>query len=286
MEKDEVSGILKIRIPKSIHLELITEAKNEGVSVNQYCVAILVKTLTIDNQLSLGYQKANVELLRIRRLADSEDTLFDMVMNFRQRIDALKPMLFQQILSVMKIRGIPENDVIDLESKFPVISGRSFNEKLPVIKIPNLKLVIFWDTNTDLAEEIIKKYIASCDDNVKTHFLPGYIDQLDKCGPVFKYTRNDTPVFSVTVWGNEFKLVKESILKLKNQLNDVWKGSKKLDDILGAYDKKRESLNDSSFDRTTLQKIKFKIEPEFIFDSIAGEYEQYKRVVETQFKME
>jgi hypothetical protein len=42
-------GILKtvtLRLPKSIHGELLAEAKNEGISLNQLCLAKLAKPLS------------------------------------------------------------------------------------------------------------------------------------------------------------------------------------------------------------------------------------------------
>lgn len=38
---NKYSGQFKIRIPKSLHKTLATNAKREGISLNQYCVALL-----------------------------------------------------------------------------------------------------------------------------------------------------------------------------------------------------------------------------------------------------
>ena len=37
------SGQFKLRVPKSLHRTLAMRAKEEGVSMNQYCVAVLAK---------------------------------------------------------------------------------------------------------------------------------------------------------------------------------------------------------------------------------------------------
>ena len=37
------SGQFKLRIPKSLHKQLAVNAKNEGISMNQYCVYLLSK---------------------------------------------------------------------------------------------------------------------------------------------------------------------------------------------------------------------------------------------------
>lgn len=37
------SGRFKLRIPKTLHRKLVIQAKNEGVSLNQYCVYLLSK---------------------------------------------------------------------------------------------------------------------------------------------------------------------------------------------------------------------------------------------------
>lgn len=39
----EYSGQFKLRIPKSLHRTLALHAKEEGVSMNQYCATILAK---------------------------------------------------------------------------------------------------------------------------------------------------------------------------------------------------------------------------------------------------
>ena len=41
--KEKYSGQFKLRIPKSLHKTLAMHAKEEGVSMNQYCLAILSK---------------------------------------------------------------------------------------------------------------------------------------------------------------------------------------------------------------------------------------------------
>ena len=43
--QEKYSGQFKLRIPKSLHRSLAERAKSEGVSMNQYCVALLAKYL-------------------------------------------------------------------------------------------------------------------------------------------------------------------------------------------------------------------------------------------------
>ena len=38
---DDYSGQFKLRIPKSLHMELAQKSKQEGISMNQYCVYLL-----------------------------------------------------------------------------------------------------------------------------------------------------------------------------------------------------------------------------------------------------
>ena len=40
---NDYSGQFKLRLPKSLHRLLAMHAKEEGVSMNQYCVAVLAK---------------------------------------------------------------------------------------------------------------------------------------------------------------------------------------------------------------------------------------------------
>lgn len=41
LKADEYSGQFKLRIPKSLHKELAERSKQEGISMNQYCVYLL-----------------------------------------------------------------------------------------------------------------------------------------------------------------------------------------------------------------------------------------------------
>ena len=43
-EQLEYSGQFKLRLPKSLHKSLAESAKEEGISMNQYCVYLLAKS--------------------------------------------------------------------------------------------------------------------------------------------------------------------------------------------------------------------------------------------------
>ncbi|MDP3486498.1 MAG: toxin-antitoxin system HicB family antitoxin [Bacillota bacterium] len=40
---DDYSGQFKLRLPKSLHRELAEKSKQEGISMNQYCLYLLAK---------------------------------------------------------------------------------------------------------------------------------------------------------------------------------------------------------------------------------------------------
>ncbi len=44
-ETERYSGQFKLRIPKSLHRQIAIRARNEGVSMNQYCVYLLSKNI-------------------------------------------------------------------------------------------------------------------------------------------------------------------------------------------------------------------------------------------------
>ena len=44
---DDYSGQIKLRIPKSLHKSLAEHSKQEGISMNQYCLYLLSKNDTI-----------------------------------------------------------------------------------------------------------------------------------------------------------------------------------------------------------------------------------------------
>ena len=45
--KSEYSGQFKLRIPKSLHRTLVIQAKAEGISLNQYCLYLLTKNISL-----------------------------------------------------------------------------------------------------------------------------------------------------------------------------------------------------------------------------------------------
>ena len=38
---DQYSGQFKLRLPRSLHRQLVQQSKREGISMNQYCVYLL-----------------------------------------------------------------------------------------------------------------------------------------------------------------------------------------------------------------------------------------------------
>lgn len=44
---EHYSGQFKLRLPKSLHKELAEQSKNEGISMNQYCLYLLSKNSSI-----------------------------------------------------------------------------------------------------------------------------------------------------------------------------------------------------------------------------------------------
>lgn len=48
MKMDGYSGQFKLRLPKSLHRKLAEHSKEEGVSMNQYCVYLLSKNEAIE----------------------------------------------------------------------------------------------------------------------------------------------------------------------------------------------------------------------------------------------
>lgn len=47
LNQDDYSGQFKLRIPKSLHQSLAEHARQEGISMNQYCIYLLTKNDTI-----------------------------------------------------------------------------------------------------------------------------------------------------------------------------------------------------------------------------------------------
>jgi predicted RNase H-like HicB family nuclease len=50
LEEENFSGQFKLRIPKSLHKELMEKSKEEGISMNQYCLYLLSKGMGIQSE--------------------------------------------------------------------------------------------------------------------------------------------------------------------------------------------------------------------------------------------
>ena len=50
---DKFSGNFRLRMPKSLHKSLAEKADQEGISMNQYCIYLLGKELTIEKRQKL-----------------------------------------------------------------------------------------------------------------------------------------------------------------------------------------------------------------------------------------
>lgn len=48
---DEYSGQFKLRLPKSLHKELAQRSKQEGISMNQYCVYLLSHNSALESKI-------------------------------------------------------------------------------------------------------------------------------------------------------------------------------------------------------------------------------------------
>ena len=49
--KERYSGQFKLRIPKSLHMELAEKSKKEGISMNQYCLYLLSKNSSYNENI-------------------------------------------------------------------------------------------------------------------------------------------------------------------------------------------------------------------------------------------
>ncbi|MDR7856505.1 toxin-antitoxin system HicB family antitoxin [Tissierella sp.] len=48
---EKYSGQFKLRIPKSLHMDLAEQSKQEGISMNQYCLYLLSKNIAKTNKV-------------------------------------------------------------------------------------------------------------------------------------------------------------------------------------------------------------------------------------------
>lgn len=136
---EDYSGNIKLRLPKSLHKELIEAAGTEGISLNQYCVYLLSEKVL---PYMIGRKKLNAELQKIKVEVKRNDlmNLIEKLKPLIEKIEKLKPLIKDELSNKNKLTIQDEND---LEFKYPILIDRDTINKFQVkLKVPTIKVVL------------------------------------------------------------------------------------------------------------------------------------------------
>lgn len=162
----ELSGNIKLRLPKSLHAALVRQSKYENVSLNQLCLMYLSTGISSNN---LGTEEFNhrLELIAIECRND-EKKLFERLTDLNDEVEAIKPFLLQELKIALDDNKRQMNDFIEtLRYIYPVYHGDWVGEKLPMLKVPSAKIALRPNENLYLDIKEISNLVGNaCSDAI------------------------------------------------------------------------------------------------------------------------
>lgn len=155
----ELSGNIKLRLPKSLHEALLRQADYENVSLNQLCLMYLSSGVSRNN--NLGTNEFNRRLEVMAREAKNDDELFEKLEELNNEIERIKPLLIRELEGVLgEHKRVTNNYIEVLRAIYPIYQGDIVGEKLPMLKLPSAKIVLRPKENENLnfqhIEEVVK----------------------------------------------------------------------------------------------------------------------------------
>lgn len=234
----------KLRLPKSLYVELAKLAEEDGVSLNQYCIYLLSKNIEYPN---LNKESINKLLLKIRHETKGNiNNMFEEIQKLVDKVDSLKESLFYEIARVKGERGIPIQALKDLENNFPVLGGEVFGTPLPRLKMPSAKIVI--EPNIDQCcdlESTLKGIVDLCQIALLTEI---YVDEISDRRAI-ELPLDDTAIRSKVVYF------------LSSNFSDVQSNIEQMITALGNLSSKC--------------KMNIRVEPTYVFIPIDNEFKKY-----------
>lgn len=188
----EVSGNIKLRLPKSLHEALLQQAEEEGVSLNQLCLMHLSIGAARKSDRLLGSEEFNRCLEHIYYEAQSEDELFRRLERLNAEVEALIPYLKQEVKTALNGKKRKMADFMEiLENMYPVyacyVRNWEFNEVLErmMLKVPSVKISLCPKMGEMVEFEAFRKKVreicpqASLSYGDYDDFIPGARQEID-----------------------------------------------------------------------------------------------------------
>lgn len=135
----DLSGNIKLRLPKSLHGALVRQSRTENVSLNQLCLMYLSSGISSSN-LGTAEFDHRLELIAGECLND-EKRLFVKLGELNDAVEALKPHLLQELKAAIDENRRQMRDYIEiLRYTYPIYHGDLSGQKLPMLKVPSAKI--------------------------------------------------------------------------------------------------------------------------------------------------
>lgn len=190
----ELSGNIKLRLPRSLHDVLIRQAEDEGVSLNQLCLMYLCAEVSKSND-NLGTEEFNRRLELIYLNSKSDEELFAGLDKLNDEVEVLIPRLLQDIKKAIDSKKRNMSDYIEvLRYIYPIFRGDIVGEKLPLLKIPSAKIVLCPKNNSHIDFKEIEKIVTE----VCPEALVAYGDY-DYFIPMERRLVNDARIMAISI---------------------------------------------------------------------------------------
>ena len=135
----DLSGNIKLRLPKSLHGALLRQSQAENVSLNQLCLMYLSSGISSSNMGTAEFDH-RLELIA-RECFKDEKKLFIKLGELNDEVEALKPHLLQELKAAIDENRRQMRDYIEiLRYTYPIYHGDLSGEKLPMLKVPSAKI--------------------------------------------------------------------------------------------------------------------------------------------------
>ena len=213
---NELSGNIKLRLPKSLHAALLRQANFENVSLNQLCLMYLSSGISRGSgNNNLGTCEFNHRLEAMDKETKSDDELFEKLEKLNDEVERIKPLLMHELEGVSSGNKRFMSDYVEvLRAIYPIFQGNIAGEKLPMLKLPSAKIVIRPKDKEKLKFECIEKEVkAQCQEATVLY------GDFDIFRPMEKQVINQTHLKSISVhFYCDFCRLKELVEKTKEAL--------------------------------------------------------------------
>ena len=227
---NELSGNIKLRLPKSLHAALLRQANFENVSLNQLCLMHLSSGVSRNN--NLGTYEFNHRLEVMAREAKNDDELFEKLEKLNDEVERLKPLLLRELKGMLDGNKRVTSDYVEvLRTIYPIYQGDIMGEELPMLKLPSAKIVLRPKEKEKLDFKEIEKVVKDqC-----TEAVVSYGD-FDIFRPMEKPVINQTYSKSISVhFYCDFCRLKELVEKTKEALCSVKNAEKMFISVKPSY---------------------------------------------------